>query len=123
MHMRWLEVCGCEHLLCPNRHPPPIFNLWKKLHFSFLFFLSEGNHGPRHAWATWAFLSSYLCYSCSSLALKGCVWIISSFVNVFGHVLVVPSLKLFLMVPICTKSQEFVSFSPNFVVIACVLAI
>ncbi len=93
-HMRWLEVWGHEHLLCPNHHPL-IFNLQNKF-THFFFFLSKGNHGPCHAWVAQAFLSSYLCYSCSFLALKSSVWILSSFVPFFWSCSCCSKLEAFL---------------------------
>jgi hypothetical protein len=40
-----------------------------------------------------------------------------------NHVFATASLKVFLMVHVYTKFQEFASFSPSFIIIACVLAI
>ncbi len=46
--------------------------------YSFSLFLLKGDHGPHHAWATWALLSSCLPYSCSSPLEQLCVSFISS---------------------------------------------
>ncbi len=64
--MRSVNVC--ERLDC---HPPFTFNLQKNL-LTFSLFL-KGDHGPHHAWNTWAFLNSYLPYSCSSIFKQLCV--------------------------------------------------
>jgi len=53
-------------------------------------------------------------------SLKNYVWIFVSFVLFLGCILVAPSSKLFLMVFVYAKSKKFNSFSPNFIVIACV---
>jgi hypothetical protein len=121
MHMRQLEVCGCEPLFYPDHHPFLIFDLWKKLQF--LFFFSQKViivlivlelHKP-----FWV----HVCLTPTPLLLwKVVCESYPSFAPLSNHV-VVPSLKFFLMVPVYIKYQEFASFFPNYIIIACVLAI
>jgi len=48
---------------------------------------------------------------------------LSSFDPFPSHVFVIASLKIFLMVPVYTKFQEFASLSPSSIITSCVLAI